>query len=116
MPRPFGRPIEVSNPDNARLPRKARKSKKAVEAESVCLMGGTDELPASDYSAFIKRKSQLGKLNGFKPLWMPDFLKGFQSFLVDNSIRKGRSAIVLTTRSRALEQKSNPQAAPPLLK
>ena len=27
-----------------------------------------------DYQTFIKRKSQIGNMSGFEPLWMPDFL------------------------------------------
>lgn len=45
------------------------------------------------YDQFIERKSQIGGMSGFDPVWMPDFLKGFQRHLVEWSIRKGRSAI-----------------------
>lgn len=45
------------------------------------------------YSEFIERKTQIGTMDGFKPLWMPDFLFDFQKALVDWAIRKGRSAI-----------------------
>lgn len=48
---------------------------------------------AIGYAAFIDRKSQLGDMVGFNPLWMPDFLFDFQSALVDWAIRKGRAAI-----------------------
>lgn len=46
-----------------------------------------------DYRAFIERKSQLGGMDGFKPVWMPSFLKDFQASLVDWSIRKGRGLL-----------------------
>lgn len=45
------------------------------------------------YADFIERKSQLGGMSGFNPIWMPDFLFDFQRSLVEWSIRKGRSAI-----------------------
>ena len=45
------------------------------------------------YADFIERKSQLTSMSGFNPLWMPDFLFGFQKSLVDWSLRKGRAAI-----------------------
>jgi hypothetical protein len=49
--------------------------------------------PQDDYAAFLAKKSQLGGLSGFEPLWMPDFLFDFQSFLDVWAIRKGRSAV-----------------------
>jgi hypothetical protein len=48
--------------------------------------------PPPDYAAFLDRKSQLGGEHGFAPVWMPDWLHGFQRFLTDWSIRKGRAA------------------------
>ena len=45
------------------------------------------------YARFLERKTQLGGMDGFAPEWMPEFLFGFQSQLVDWSLRKGRSAI-----------------------
>lgn len=47
----------------------------------------------SNYAEFIERKSQLGTMAGFDPVWMPDFLFDFQVALVEWSLRKGRSAI-----------------------
>jgi len=47
----------------------------------------------SNYHDFLSAKQQLGNMHGFKPLFMPDFLKDFQSDLVDYSINQGRSAI-----------------------
>ena len=45
------------------------------------------------YQEFLDAKAQLGHMDGFEPLWMPDFLFGFQRKLVDWSLRKGRSAV-----------------------
>lgn len=45
------------------------------------------------YQDFIDRKSQLSGDTGFDPLWMPDFLYGFQQMLVEWAILKGRAAI-----------------------
>lgn len=50
--------------------------------------------PAISYHDFLARKSQVGSLSGFEPLWLPDFLKPFQSHLCDWNIRKGRSAML----------------------
>lgn len=44
------------------------------------------------YQAFIEAKSQSGYNDGFKPLWIPDFLFDFQKSLLEWSIVKGRSA------------------------
>lgn len=46
-----------------------------------------------DYLTFLKRKSQLGGFHGFEPLWLPDFLFGFQRHLVEWALRKGRALI-----------------------
>lgn len=46
-----------------------------------------------NYRDFIAQKRQYGSDSGFEPLWIPDFLFGFQKHLVDWSIRKGRAAI-----------------------
>lgn len=45
------------------------------------------------YAEFLDRKAQVGGDDGFKPLWLPNFLFDFQSFLTDYAIRKGRSAV-----------------------
>ncbi len=45
------------------------------------------------YEEFLDRKSQLGTSSGFEPLWMPDFLFGFQKALVEWALVKGRGAI-----------------------
>jgi len=46
----------------------------------------------TDYKTFLAKKSQLASLDGFKPVWMPDFLIDFQSYLTEWQIRKGRGA------------------------
>lgn len=46
-----------------------------------------------DFQDFLKAKQDYGASSGFEPLWMPDFLFDFQSYLVDWAIRKGRAAI-----------------------
>lgn len=45
------------------------------------------------YTEFLNRKTHLSQLDGFDPLWMPDFLYDFQRAMVDWAIRKGRAAI-----------------------
>jgi hypothetical protein len=41
------------------------------------------------YSEFIQQKSQANCMDGFDPLWLPEFLFPFQSVLVDWSVRNG---------------------------
>lgn len=48
---------------------------------------------ALSYPEFIQSKTQLGGHHGFKPIWLPDALFDFQSFLCDWAIRKGRGAL-----------------------
>jgi SNF2 family DNA or RNA helicase len=45
------------------------------------------------YQSFLDRRSQLGTNDGFKPVFMPDFLFDFQSDLVEWAVMKGRAAI-----------------------
>lgn len=45
------------------------------------------------YDDFLKAKQDYGIESGFDPLWIPDFLFGFQVYLTDWAIRKGRAAI-----------------------
>ena len=47
----------------------------------------------ADYHAFLSDKLQAGADCGFEPLWMPDWLLGFQSHLDQWAIRNGRAAI-----------------------
>lgn len=44
------------------------------------------------YRAFLDRKRQEGSPQGFAPSWMPDWLFGFQSHLVEWNLLQGRSA------------------------
>ncbi len=46
------------------------------------------------YKDFIRSKSQIGERNGFKPVFMPDFLFDFQKALVEWNVEKGRGAIL----------------------
>lgn len=46
-----------------------------------------------EYKTFLDNKSQSDSMGGFEPIWMPSFLKDFQSHLTDWAIRKGRAAI-----------------------
>ena len=48
---------------------------------------------AGSYAEFLAAKTQEGAASGFEPLWMPDFLFGFQQFLTGWSIRQGRGAL-----------------------
>ena len=45
------------------------------------------------YREFIEAKSQSGAMEGFAPVWMPDFLFDFQKALVEWALRKGKAAI-----------------------
>ena len=46
------------------------------------------------YQEFLEKKAQCGTSYGFKPVWMPDFLFGFQSYLADWAIAKGRGLLL----------------------
>jgi len=48
---------------------------------------------AKGYAEFLEKKSQAVLMDGFDPVWMPDFLFDFQVHLVEWAIRKGRAAI-----------------------
>ena len=45
------------------------------------------------YAQFLHVKTQLGSMDGFAPVWMPDFLFDFQQSLVEWALLKGRCAI-----------------------
>lgn len=47
----------------------------------------------NDYETFLAGKAQLGTFDGFEPSYMPSWLFGFQSSLVDWAVRKGKAAI-----------------------
>jgi superfamily II DNA or RNA helicase len=46
-----------------------------------------------NYADFLYVKTQLGSLDGFEPLFMPDFLFDFQRELVSWACRKGKGAV-----------------------
>lgn len=46
-----------------------------------------------NYADFIAAKSQINSADGFKPIWLPDYLFDFQASLVDWNLRSGRSAL-----------------------
>lgn len=46
-----------------------------------------------DYLAFLEAKDQHGSVDGFEPVWLPDFLFDFQASLADWAIRLGRGAV-----------------------
>ena len=48
---------------------------------------------SEEYVGFLNTKNDYGANDGFKPLWMPDFLFDFQASLFDFALRKGRAAI-----------------------
>lgn len=47
----------------------------------------------SDYAEFLHIKTQLGSLDGFEPVWMPEFLFDFQREIVAWACRKGKGAV-----------------------
>jgi hypothetical protein len=46
------------------------------------------------YGEFLARRAQAGTMAGFEPLWLPDFLFGFQAHLTEWAIRQGRGALL----------------------
>ena len=49
----------------------------------------------SSYAELLARKAQFDGMAGFEPLWLPDFLFGFQADLAEWAIRQGRAALML---------------------
>jgi hypothetical protein len=47
----------------------------------------------NDYAAFLQDKTQLDSAGGFEPYDIPDYLFGFQRYMVDWAIRQGRGAL-----------------------
>jgi hypothetical protein len=47
----------------------------------------------AEYQALLERRAQLDGAAGFAPLWLPDFLFGFQAALNEWNIRMGRGAM-----------------------
>jgi hypothetical protein len=48
----------------------------------------------TSYAQFLERRAQLDGMAGFEPLWIPDFLFGFQRFMDDWAVRVGRGALL----------------------
>lgn len=46
----------------------------------------------TDYEDFLRRKAQIGTMDGFEPLFIPDKAFDFQKSLLDWQVRKGRGA------------------------
>jgi len=46
-----------------------------------------------NYQEFILKKSQIGGMSGFEPIWLPPYLFDFQRSLVEWAIRNGKAAI-----------------------
>ena len=71
--------------------------KEVIHMPHNAVMGSEMILPDQrnwgDYERFLERKSHIGGLAGFEPLWVPDWLFPFQQHLTSWSIRKGRGAL-----------------------
>ena len=50
-------------------------------------------MSTSDYQQFLNTKGIRNDMEGFEPLWIPDFLYDFQKKLVEWSLRKGKAAL-----------------------
>jgi hypothetical protein len=50
---------------------------------------------STPYAGFLASKAQTGDGAGFEPLWMPDFLFGFQSMLTEWAVHQGRGALLV---------------------
>ena len=48
---------------------------------------------SNDYLKFLNARAQESRLDGFEPVFMPEYLFDMQAALVDWAVRKGRSAI-----------------------
>lgn len=51
----------------------------------------------TDYEEFLQSKRQIGKNYGFKSIFIPDYLFDFQKYIVEWSLKKGRSAVFADT-------------------
>jgi hypothetical protein len=51
------------------------------------------EVSAASYAELLERRAQLDSASGFEPLWLPDFLFGFQAHLTGWAVRQGRGAL-----------------------
>lgn len=50
--------------------------------------------PEVSYEEFLERRTQSDGMAGFEPLWLPDFLFGFQRAMCDWAVRQGRGALL----------------------
>ena len=50
-------------------------------------------MTTNDYLKFLNARAQESRLDGFEPVFMPEYLFDMQAALVDWAVRKGRSAI-----------------------
>jgi hypothetical protein len=46
-----------------------------------------------DYKEFLEKKLQKNTYSGFEPIFMPDYLFDFQKYLIEWSLKKGKSAL-----------------------
>ena len=46
------------------------------------------------YAEYLERRAQADGMAGFDPLWLPDFLFGFQRSMTDWAVRQGRAALL----------------------
>lgn len=53
-----------------------------------------EAVSAASYAELLERRAQLDSASGFEPLWLPDFLFGFQAHLDEWAIRQGRGALL----------------------
>jgi hypothetical protein len=51
----------------------------------------------NEYDEFLKRKQHLSGNFGFKPNFIPDIAFDFQSYIIENAVKKGRQAIFADT-------------------
>ena len=54
-------------------------------------------MSGQNYQDFLQNKKQISGMFGFKPLSIPDYLFDFQKYLLEWSLKKGRSAIFADT-------------------
>lgn len=74
-------------------PKRYRETLETQEDRTSESGGGGKVAQMTGYAEFLLRKSQDLTRCGFAPIWMPEFLFGFQQSLVDWAIWKGKAAI-----------------------
>jgi hypothetical protein len=57
-------------------------------------LGAPPEGNQAGYQSLLRRRAQPAALAGFEPLWLPDFLFGFQRHLAGWAVRQGRGALL----------------------